>query len=95
MKDPRDVLISVQSGLDIPTEATALEPIVTLSGMREAAIDFHEGLLAFSDTEVSVGVRDGAIAIFGNALRIVLMKRSRIVIRGEIDGVRMERGVPG
>ena len=95
MKDPRDVLISAQAGLDIPSEASALEPIVTLCGMREAAIDFHEGLLAFSDTEVSVRVRGGAIAISGSALRIVLMKRSRIVIRGELDGVRMERGVPG
>lgn len=94
MKGPRDILTRLQAGLDIPGQATGLEPITTLTGNREIAIDGQKGLLSFSETEIAVAVSGGAVAASGARLRIVLMKQSRIVIRGEIDSVRMERGTP-
>lgn len=94
MIKPRDILIRMQSGLDIPGQATTLEPMTVLTGNREAAIDCQKGLLSFSDTEIVVAVNGGTIAVTGMNLQIVLMKQSRIVVRGEIDALHLERVTP-
>lgn len=94
MGKTRDWMIRMQERLDIPAQATELEPIIQLTGSREAAVDRQKGLLSFLHDEIDVAVADGMVQICGGDLRIVLMKESRIVVRGRIDQVVLRKENP-
>ncbi len=76
---------------DLTEEALPLQPIVELAGTDRALIENHMGIASYSRDCVAVKVKYGFVHVCGSCLEIRRMSRERLVIRGRIDSVRLQR----
>jgi len=91
MKSPRTILTKLSQQMDIPSHISAGLPYTTVQGFHEISIDLQRGLLAYSQTEISVAVPMGAITISGVNLHIRLMREGRITVCGDIENIGFSR----
>jgi sporulation protein YqfC len=76
---------------DLPPESAGSAARITLSGGREVCIERHRGLLAYTQTEVSVSCGALRCRIRGTGLLLRAMTSELLLVGGEIDGVDLER----
>lgn len=91
MKKLQKIAAASARRADLPAEVFAALPQITLTGFEEVAVDMQRGLLSFSETEIAVRVAMGSVVVCGSGLRIALMKEGRIIVRGTICDVHLER----
>ena len=78
-------------GADLYEETMPGQPIVEIAGYRRVLIEHHKGVKAYNRERITVKVRFGFVHICGNCLEICRMSRERLVIRGNIEGVTLQR----
>ena len=59
--------------------------LVEVCNNRRILIENHQGVLAYQNNEISVGVRNGNIRVCGERLKLIRMNREQLVITGVIS----------
>ena len=88
MKASRELADAFADKLDLPGELSA--GCLTLCGGRQALIEGHRGLLAFSPECLVVSLGRQRLRLLGADLRIRAMSRDRLLVSGRIQRVEME-----
>lgn len=65
-------------------------PIVELAGNRRVLIENHRGVREYSRERIGVKVKSGLVVVCGQGLELSRMTRELLVIRGTIEGIRLE-----
>ena len=63
---------------------------IELRGKRQLVAEGIDALLVYEDTNITVGAGKERITFFGNRLEMRFLSQNRIVIEGEIRGLRYE-----
>lgn len=66
-------------------------PLVELAGDGRVLIENHHGVTELTKQMVCVRVKYGSVIICGNALEISFMSKQLMIIKGQIDMIRVER----
>lgn len=74
----------------IGNESLPQETVVEMIGTRRVLIENHLGVSGYSDTQVLVHVKFGWICVNGWDLELLHMSKNQLVIRGHIEGVRLQ-----
>ena len=94
MKQARTVAQGLLNAADFPGEILTGVPVVELKGRAEAVVIQHRGIVAYDEGEVRIASSIGPVTVSGAGLRICRMNRERIVLRGEIQWVRIGAEAP-
>ncbi len=86
------LLTKASQRLDLPVDVVAGMPKVEIVGQQEFSMEPHDGLMAYSQTEILVTSKIGPIAVTGQNMTIKLMNQERIVIVGRLFGVALPGG---
>ncbi|MBR1658687.1 MAG: sporulation protein [Oscillospiraceae bacterium] len=84
------LLERLAAGLDLPAEALAGTPRVTLTGAERVLIENHHGLLHYSDSAVEVGGSGSHVRVRGDGLLLRAMNGEMLLVTGTIFGVDIE-----
>ena len=84
------LLEDIAEGLDLPAEAMARTPKVTLIGSLRVLVENHRGILGYSDERVELGGGRHHVVVRGTELVLRAMDSHAILISGNIFGVDME-----
>lgn len=89
MQSRQIFLQKILSAADFPTEILSGIPVLEIHGDREATVIHHRGVIAYSESEISVASELGPVVVQGEKLLIFRMNRERIVIHGRVLLVRI------
>lgn len=73
--------------MELPADVTLDLPRITMIGQIHIYIENHKGLLAFSDIEVRLLLKQGQLLIKGEGLVIKVILPEEIVLEGKINQV--------
>ncbi len=76
---------------DLPADLVAGLAHIELLGGREFFLEGHEGILAYSDTQIDVSVGPAVVRVRGAGLTLRSMTADEVRIRGQIDAVEFIR----
>jgi len=91
MKSPREWIAAVSEKLDLPAYVSAGLSYTAVEGFHQVTIEKQTALLSYSETKIIVSVPMGEICVAGCGLHIRLMKQGRMIIAGQIEGIRFCR----
>jgi len=75
------------TNLELPHDVMMDLPRITMIGQIHIYIENHRGLLAFSDKELRLMLKQGQLLIKGNAFVIKTILPEEILLEGKIDQV--------
>ncbi len=75
--------------LDLPAESMAAVPRLTVTGRRQALVENHKGLIAYSDDCIEIAGGHMHLRIRGAALQLVAMDQDDLLISGTISAVEL------
>ncbi len=87
----RYILERLADEADLTAEPLPGQPIVEVAGDRRVLIENHYGVKAYSHEQIVVKVKYGCVCICGCGLELMRMTKERLVIRGRIDGITLQR----
>ena len=87
IKRGREILEKASEIFDIPGEAAAGLPRVTITGTARAHVENHRGLLEYSTERIAVNAGRTVIKINGRELELAAMSDMELVITGTIISV--------
>ena len=90
MRLKKNFVNSVSEKFSLPAEALSAVPYIQLHGSGRLCIENHGGVLAYSEEQVRVAVKGGAVIIHGYRLSICAMSRRCLEIRGVIQGLKLD-----
>jgi sporulation protein YqfC len=73
--------------MELPADVLTDLPRVTMVGQIHVYIENHKGLLAFSDKEIRILLKQGQLLIKGQELVIKVIMPEEIVLEGKIGQV--------
>ena len=71
---------------------SGVQPLIEICGACRVLIEHHRGIAQYGNTEIRVKVKNGSVLVCGNQLTVLLMTKEKLVIGGEIEGVRICKG---
>lgn len=80
----------VSNFFSLPPESVAGVFRMELIGAEEVYLENHKGILAYSDTEVSLHGREKIINISGENLILSAMTDAEVILRGRITEIKLE-----
>lgn len=90
MKMKQEFVHSIGQRLSIPTEAMTQQACICLRGKRSVSIEYHKGILEYSQECVKIAVHRGAICVFGTGLTVTRMSERTMELSGKIGRVELE-----
>ena len=76
---------------DLPADLVAGLAHMELLGDRQFFLEGHQGILAYSDTQIDISTGASVVRVQGSGLELRSMTGSDVRIRGSIDAVEFER----
>ncbi|WP_174730157.1 sporulation protein YqfC [Mesobacillus harenae] len=73
--------------MDLPHDVMMDLPRITMIGQIHIYIENHQGLLAFSDSEVRLLLKQGQLLVKGQAFVIKTVLPEEILLEGKVDQV--------
>lgn len=73
--------------MDLPQDVMMDLPRITMIGQLHIYIENHRGLLAFTDSEVRLMLKNGQLLIKGTGFVIKTILPEEIMLEGKIDNV--------
>ena len=74
---------------DLPADAAAGLPRITLTGRKRITVENHRGLLGWSESRAEINGGRVRVCITGSDLYLRVMKKDAVVITGEIYSVEL------
>ena len=87
--DWRGLLEETAHCFDLPADAAAGVPRITLTGRKRICVENHRGLLGWSENRAEINGGRVRICITGADLYLRVMKKDAVVITGEIHSVEL------
>lgn len=78
----------VMQKAELPADVVMDLPRITMIGQLHIYIENHRGLLAFSDNELRLALKQGQLLIKGKEFVLKTMLPEEILLEGQIDEVR-------
>lgn len=75
---------------DLPSEAVANLPVIMITGCRKIHIENHEGIIGYTDNEITVNCGKIILHVLGNNLKLKGMTDSELLITGTLKDIRFE-----
>ena len=66
-------------------------PILEIAGQCRVLIENHQGIIAYSTSQIMVRVQFGTYTIHGTGLKVAKMSKDQLVIQGRVDVVQLSR----
>ena len=76
---------------DLSLEPLPGQTIVELAGDRRVLVENHRGVKAYGREKIIVCVQFGLLTVCGCDLELQHMSRAQLVIRGQINGISLQR----
>ena len=76
---------------DLPADLVAGLAHAELLGNRQFFLEGHEGILAYSDTQIDISAGGAIVRVRGSGLELRSMTDREVRIRGNIDAVEFVR----
>ena len=67
-------------------------PLVEIAGNKRVLVENHMGIVKYGAEEIGVKVRHGTICVKGSHLEIACISKDKLVICGQIEGIRFYSG---
>jgi len=84
----RDGILDVLADkFDLPAEAVAGDPRVTVTGNRRVLLENHKGLMEYGENQIGVNCGKTILKIKGEKLEIRAMNSQELLITGIILGI--------
>ena len=93
MDNKRNILERMTLAANLPGEAIPGQPLLEIIGENRILIENHLGVCRYSNSNINIKVRFGAICVCGQNLMIVHITKHQIVITGRIESVSLVRGM--
>ncbi|MBS4191343.1 sporulation protein YqfC [Bacillus sp. FJAT-49705] len=77
----------ITKNMELPQDVMMDLPRITMIGQIHIYIENHRGLIAFSDKELRLLLKQGQLLIKGNAFVIKTILPEEILLEGKIDQV--------
>ncbi|WP_110111385.1 sporulation protein YqfC [Bacillus sp. CGMCC 1.16541] len=77
----------ITNHMELPADVLTDLPRITMVGQIHIYIENHKGLLAFSDTEIRVLLKQGQMLVKGEGLVIKVILPEELVLEGKINEV--------
>jgi sporulation protein YqfC len=90
LKKKMGLALEVAEAFDIPPEAAAGMPKLTITGCRRALIENHRGILEYSRENVVIKGGRVQVRIWGEGLELKAMNKTDLVIIGQIFSVSFD-----
>ncbi|MFC0188137.1 sporulation protein YqfC [Fictibacillus aquaticus] len=74
--------------MDLPADVVMDLPRITMIGQLHIYIENHRGVLAFSNEELKLKLKQGVLVIEGEGFLIKTVMPEEILLEGKISGVR-------
>lgn len=84
------LLEKLSERLDLPAEALAGAPRVTLTGSDRVLVENHRGLLRYTETELEIACTRGRVRVRGAELLLRAMDERMLLITGRVTGVDVD-----
>ncbi|MBR3860723.1 MAG: sporulation protein [Oscillospiraceae bacterium] len=84
------LLEKLSERLDLPAEALAGAPRVTLTGSDRVLVENHRGLLNYTETELEIACGHGHVRVRGADLLLRAMDERMLLITGRVTGVDVD-----
>jgi len=72
---------------DLPAEALAGAPRLTITGNRRIVVENHKGLLEYGENEIDVNVGRTILKIKGEDLELRAMNADELMVTGTVFGI--------
>lgn len=92
MKERRSMWERIANAADLGTEPMPKLPLIELAGYGRMLIENHKGVIQYGCNEICVKVDYGIVHIIGTGLDLACMTKEYLLITGQIESVRLERG---
>ena len=89
----KDLLSKIAYGADLPEDLLLDLPCMRLEGFDRLIVDNHKGVSVFTPTLLKFRTKAGLVTLTGKGFVIEGISSDGIVIKGEIEGVEMRRGL--
>ena len=76
---------------DLPADLVAGLAHMELLGDRQFFLEGHEGILAYSDTQIDISTGAAVVRLRGSGLELRSMTDSEVRIRGSIEAIEFVR----
>lgn len=86
----KDIPEETAHRFDLPADAAAGLPRVTLTGRKRVCVENHRGLLGYTTERIELGGGRVRVVITGVDLSLRVMKRDAVVITGEVYSVELQ-----
>jgi sporulation protein YqfC len=86
----RQTAAELAQSLPLPPEAVSTAMHVTVSGRRQVMVEYHRGLLGYTQEAVEVRGSTSRLRILGNGLQLHAMDQQTLIIRGQIAALEYE-----
>ena len=85
----RDIPEETAHRFDLPADAAAGLPRITLTGRKRLSVENHRGLLGYSTERIEINGGRVRVCVTGCDLYLRVMKKDAVVITGEIYSVEL------
>ena len=86
-REPEKMIKKASDLFDIPGEAAAGVPRVTVTGRESVHVENHRGLLEYGRERISVNTGRYIIRVTGAGLELAAMSDMELLIDGDIRGI--------
>jgi len=90
-KDNKKMLARVAEMFELPGEALAGIPKLSMTGNRQIHVEGHGGVLEYDNSTIAINGGTIIIHIHGRGLEIVSMSAEELLIAGHIEKVEFEQ----
>lgn len=90
MKKLSELPVDLAEKLELPAEIVPGTGTVTVSGGKQALVEGHRGVIAYSEERLVVALGRGKINISGSGLKLRAMSSAQLMISGRIQGLEWE-----
>ena len=75
------------TAFEVPRDLACREPIVTLTGHKQAVIENYRNIIKFTEEEIVISTYSGKLAILGKKLEILWYTAEEMTIEGCISRI--------
>lgn len=75
---------------DLPEESLPGQPIIEIIGQCRVLIEYHCGVIEYTDSVVRVKMKYGVVCIMGCHLELSRMTKGQLIVCGAIEAVKLE-----
>lgn len=90
MENKESILTRLASAADLQGEPIPGMPLVELLGCQRVLVENHCGIIQYCPNEIIIKVSYGVLIIHGCSLRMALMTKQRLIIKGKVQQILLE-----